>query len=750
MSRNACRSLVARASFPVLVSVLTGVSLAQEPAATGAPADAAPPTAGAAQADLREEITVTAQKREQRLADVPIAITALDGDALEAARIEKVEEVESSTPNLHFQTIGVSRPQVHLRGVGTGAFDAGSDPSVAVFVDEIYLSRFGAMQFDLFDLERIEILKGPQGALFGRNTAGGAINLVTRRPSEAFTGRVEASAGNLSAGSLRGLVNGALSDTVFARVSAAAKRRDGYSENLTTGDDENDEDSLGARFQLGLQPSDRTSLLVSGDWGRDRLAMWANESITPLTFLLFPPLAPLFPATPDRFSETYTRSGYQDRDQLGFHLRLDHETGAGTLTSLTSYRDNELDELQDLDSTLADAVDRQAVEDARTFTQEIRLASSSGGRVDWLVGAYYLHEDVDRFDDARLGVHSVLAVVFNGGRAFAPTWNDSFETDAYAGFGQVGIGLTDRLHLSLGGRYGEDEKSLDRRTDNTGVVSPILLQSFAARSDDSWSSFDPQASLDYRIGDRTMAYVSYREGFKSGGFQYLSATAAASSITFDPEEVALFEGGIKTRSARGRVALDAALFTTEYEDLQFLAATGETSGGGFIVAITNAAQATAEGVELDLSLRPTSGLELGFGLGLLDATFDEYVDGNGNDQSGNTLVRSPETSGHALAQYSFPLGASAGALTLRAMWSYKDKIYFDPDNTERLAQPSYELVDASVAYETVDGRWRVSAWGKNLADEEYWKNVIPLSSSLVGVATIGVPRTYGVTVGRGW
>jgi iron complex outermembrane receptor protein len=244
--------------------------------------------------------------------------------------------------------------------------------------------------------------------------------------------------------------------------------------------------------------------------------------------------------------------------------------------------------------------------------------------------------------------------------------------------------------------------------------------------------------------------VSYREGFKSGGFQYLSATAPASEITFDPEEVTLYEGGIKARSPRGRVALDAAVFTTDYQDLQFLAATGTTTGGGFIVAITNAAQATADGVELDLTLRPASGLEVGLGYGWLDATFDEYVDGNGKDNSGNTLLRSPEGSGHAVVQYGFPLSDTAGALTLRAMWSTKDKIYFDPDNTERLAQPSYDLLDASVAYDTAEGRWRVTAWGKNLADEEYYKNVIPLSSSLVGVATMGVPRTYGVTLARQW
>lgn len=700
--------------------------------------------------DLREEITVTAQKRAERLSDVPIAITALDGDTIEASRIEKVEEVEALTANLHFQTIGVSRPQVHLRGVGTGAFDAGSDPSVAVFIDEVYLSRFGAMQFDLFDLERIEILKGPQGALFGRNTAGGAINIVTRPPSATFVGRVELSGGNLSAGTGHGMVNGALADGVFARLSAAGRKRAGYSKNLTTGDDENDENSLGGRLGFEFQPGDRTAIRLSGDWGRDRLAMWANESITDSIFLLFPPLASKFAATPDRFSEPYTRSGYQDRDQLGFALRLDYQAGGGTLTSLTSYRDNEFDEYQDLDATLADSIDRRAIEDAQTFTQEVRFASSTVGRVDWLVGAYYLHEQVERRDDAVLGVDSVLAWVFNGGRAYTPIWRDSFETDAYAGFAHVSIALAERLNLSLGARYSEDDKSLDRVADNHGVASPILVSSYQVKSEDSWSSFDPQISLDYHLNDRSMVYISYREGFKSGGFQYLSPTAAASSVTFDPEQVTLYEAGVKARSRRGRVAVDASLFTNDYRDLQFLAATGEATGGGFIVVITNAAQATAKGAELDLKLRPVSGLEIGLGAGLLDATFDAYIDGNGKDNSGHKLLRSPETSGHVVAQYGFPLGAAAGALTVRAMWSYKDKIYFDPDNTERLAQPAYDLLDASVSYDSANGRWRMSAWAKNLTNEEYYKNVIPLSSSLVGIATMGVPRTYGVTVGRGW
>ncbi len=744
----------------LLVLVAASAALAQQrpadptPAPSSAPAQKPVPDRKDDDTKLptfAAEITVTAQKKIERAVDVPIAMTVLDSTRIEASGLRQVQDVAKSTPLLHFETVGISRPQVHMRGIGTGLFDAGSDPSVPIFVDEIYVPRFGGMQFDLFDIDRIEVLKGPQGTLFGRNAAGGAISIITKPPSPAPETRVQIGGGNLSAWDVSASTNGTLlPDTLFGRASMAVTRRGGYTTNLTTGDKENDINSAGARGSLLYRGGPSFDVQISADYLRDRWGMWANKSITKSIFLLFPPLASKFTTSPDPYAEAYTTSGHQNRDIAGASSRVEWRHDLVQVTSLTAFRRSSLDELQDGDATRADTFTRGGTETSNGFSQELRVAGGTrDSTLSGLVGLYYFRESSQRTDTFGVGVDDVLARVFNAGRSFNTIWNDRFTTNSVAVFGSGSAQLGARLSVTAGGRFTSDHKDADRTTDNGGVGSPLLPVNYAVSPSDHWTSFDPMVSINVKPATDVLVYGAFREGFKSGGFQYTVAAARAAAATYGPEHVRTYEAGTKYMTPGHTVSVDAALFYNDYRDMQLFAGTGTQGGLAPLFITTNAGQSTAKGVEVQTVVRPVTGLELTLAYGHLDARFDQYLDGNGNNQAGHQLIRSPRNTADLAASYSFILPRTA-VLVVRADWSYKDKVYFDPDNTEALAQPAYSLVNARAALMFGNGRWEVAGWGKNLTNEMYYQNVIALSLSTVGLATVAPPRTFGATLTRKW
>ena len=697
-----------------------------------------------------EEIIVTAQKREQRAADVPITVTALTGEALARSNVTELADIADLTPGLSFESIGLRSPFIFMRGAGTGAFDIGSDPSVGVFVDEIYQPRFTGLQLDLVDIERVEVLKGPQVALFGRNTLGGAIHVVTAEPTPQLEGLASLDVGNEGLIQFRGTLSGPIAgDRLLARLSIGQKKRDGWVENVLSGVKHHDVDAQAARGQL-LWLGDRARLRLTVDYARDdvRAAPFSNETAS---VLLLSPISPYFgqvPATFDKRHQYFNTDGFQDRESWSAAARLDFDFAWGRLTSITGMQSHDFVELHDFDATQAAVIDRYADEESDSWSQEIRLAGELDADrapfagLDWLLGLYYFDDDASRYEQFTFGPDNLLSAFFAGGNTVLINDWHRVRTEAWALFGQLGLQINDSWRLNAGVRRSEDEKS-SHRDALPSAFTPFLPSPYEIELSRDWSSFDPQVSVQYTPTSDIALYASYGEGFKSGGFQpAVPATPDDAREIFDPESVKSYELGLKTSLLDRRLTVNAAVFHAEYDNLQFVAATGVRPTGAPIVVITNAGASTTDGIEVELMAQPLEGLELGLGYAYLDATFDEYVDGNGTDQSGNRIERTPEHQGHFTALYRIPL--SIGTLSLSGEVKSQTETFFDPDNIVR--EEGYTTVNASVALDSSDGRWRIGLWGRNLGDDDHCANIISLSESQVALCSLDGSRTYGINL----
>ena len=694
-----------------------------------------------------EEVVVRAQKRDQAMQEVPIALTVLGSDMLDAHGIRQATDIADITPGLYYESIGLRNAFIFMRGTGSGQFDIGSDSSVSVFIDEVYTPRFTALQFDLVDVDRIEVLKGPQGALFGRNTTGGAISVVTAKPTSDPTASATLEVGEDSHLFARASVSGPLGDgPLSGRLGVATRRHDGWVTNEVTDTDHLDTDSLGLHGQLRAA-FEQGELLLGAVYTEDDANANTYRNVTPVVPFLSP-ASPFFgnvPTSSDPEHQRYDTDGFQDRETLSLTARLDVDVGFATLTSLTGYTTLDFSELHDLDGTEAFVFNRFADEESDSVSQELRLTSTGDGAVDWLVGAFYFSDDASRYERWTLGTDMVFALPVG-----QPIDVDDFhdvDTRSWAVFGQVGVALAERFRLEVGTRYGEDEKESERAA-SPSLPTPILFAPYTANVSDSWDSFDPKVTLQYFPNDDVMVYASYGEGFKSGGFQpSIPANAAFAEAAFEPEEVASYEVGVKA-TLWDRARINAAAFHVEYEDLQFIAATGTTPTGAPLVVIANAAESTTDGFEIDADLVFNRYFRLSAGYAYLEAEFDDYLDGSGNDQSGNRMIRTPEHQGHVTADVAFPLGG--GQIGAMVSVRSQSRVYFNPENSKHLSQRGYEQLSGRLGYDSSDDRWSVSLWGRNLTDEEVCANVVPLLGSAVGLCSIDSLRSYGVGFTYRW
>lgn len=693
-----------------------------------------------------EEVVVTAQKRTENLQTTPVAVTALSGDMMESHGLSNLSDIARMTPSLTFEKIGIRSPFVFLRGVGTGAFDIGSDPSVSIFIDDLYIPRFTGLQFDLADIERVEVLKGPQGALFGRNTEGGAISVITRRPTDTLSARAVLEAGNKDYLSFRGSVSGPIAgDRLLARASVAGKRRDGWVENTLTGVDHLDEKSYGGRLQLEYRGEDLTALFTAS-YSRDKPNAATFMNVTPAVFLLSP-ASPFFGQVPSTFDpehQAFDTDGFQRRKGVILSAKLDWDMEWATLTSVSGYLSHKFSELHDLDGTEAFVLNRYADEESDTFSQELRLTSAKDGALDWIIGAFYFKDDASRLDRWFLGPESSLSRIFAGGNMVTINDDVDVDTESWALFGQIGYDITEEFRVTIGGRYSEDKKESSRTTSRTHPT-PLLFVPYTVSPEAKWNSFDPQVSLQYSPTEDVMIYVSYSEGFKSGGFQpAVAANPSIGNSVFDPETVQSYEAGLKSMFFDNRVRLNLAAFHVKYKDLQFLSANGVLPNGAPLVVTTNAADSHTDGFEVEIQAAVTENFMIAAGYSYLHAVFDEYVDGSGVSQEGNQIIRTPKHQGHATATYTVPL--RSGRINLTGDISARSRVYFDPNNVKAVSQEGFALLGARVEYESEGGDWKVALWGRNLGNKDYCSNSIIFANSTVGACTIGELRSYGLSL----
>ena len=747
-----------------------------------------------AQAQL-EEVIVTATKRSQSLQDVPVSVSAIAGDLIKEGGITGIGDVAVQTPNFSMTQFNIGEPQYFIRGIGNSADSAGSDPAVATFVDEVYVGRAGGGSSDLFDLDRIEILRGPQGTLFGKNVVGGAISYHTARPSQEFEGKVGVTVGNYELTVVQGLVSGPMTDALAGKlVFSKRDRREGYVENVLDGEEYQDEDNFSMRGQLQWDASDDVQLLFGLDYSDDdqsgncrNVGSLALNDPLGLAAVYVPVVAATTGGDVRKCASP--AKAFQEREVKGGLVRLEWDVDFAIFTSLTAYREMEYEHLEDLAGlpagitpfNLIDTVD----ETSDQFSQEFRLTSTSGDNLEWLIGAFYMQENVDRAESFIGGfgfpLSSTPGVPLLDGDI---TFLQDAETTSYAAFAQVSWHFNDRWSLTVGARYSYDEKEIFQGLANNedpafdtaliagalgvpnevveGIFAPeeavvlgipangfgslgaffgsgdpsVFSYPYGVAADDDWSEVTTSASLNWNYSDNGLLYLSFSEGYKSGAFPGQAAFPEAAVVPLEPELATNYELGFKSEFLDNRLRVNASVFYTDYEDLQVFQLVGS-------LLVSGNAEATSEGLELEVTGLLTDNWTVVANYAYLDAEYDTYILGE-QDFSGNSLPRAAEDSYFLRSSYVIPMNAGS-ELDLVVSYAFTGDFFFESSAQASGFEEGYGLWDASANWRSASGAWELSAWGKNLADEEYRVHMIV--GNVAGSVDIwGPPRTYGLTV----
>jgi iron complex outermembrane receptor protein len=721
--------------------------------AAHAPAHAAEPES------LLQEVVVTAQKRAETAQNVPISIVALSGDQLERLNQTDVLAIASRTPTLQYSQAG-GEAQLYIRGVGSNLLAVGADPSVAIHLDGVYLGRPSMGMNQFLDVERVEVLRGPQGTLYGRNATGGTLNIVSRMPTRDYEGYGMAGFGANERIELKGAVGGPLTDVLSFRLAARSVKDDGYTDDLDPrGTNTIDDQDLRAyRGILRIEPRDNVRLDLQFDHSRFENG---NTSVIPTDDL----------GAASRLGAVPTGSIHKVRNNTPSFMKwrtggptANLEVGIGdhaTMTYIYSQRDFEMDFLFNTDGTEAEVTRTTEIFDTTQRSHEIRFASKDLGRWEWIGGFYSLHED-------KFGALGLVRVnLATPGVFILPATN---KTQAHAFFAQASFALTPAVKLTAGIRRSEEEKKDFNQQINvfasaTNPVDQVLLGLFGnlvrpaaatTRTDSrKWTAFTPKFGLDWRVSNDLLLYASYTKGFKSGGYNDYQP----SNPVYQPEFIKSYELGMKSDWLDRKLRLNAAAFWYDYSDLQV------TSFFQSLTLVSNAADSTVKGIDLELLANPRAGLDLGLSVSWLDAKYDRFLFPYGvcsplviADPScagftagqtrvlnvqGNRLNNAPEIKGSAFAAYTFPLG-DRGDLSLLAQVSYTDDIYFNAANDRNESQPAYTVVDARVAYTNPGGNLEIALWGKNLGDEEYFHNIVQFTSTSLAPPRAALPAPGAV------
>jgi len=747
----------------------------------------------AARAEL-EEIIVTARKRAEPLQKTPVSITAFTVEQLEKPGMDDLIDVARYAPNVVFDqgtgnTGGQFNSQLFIRGVGQVDFLFSSDPGVGVYVDEVYLPRVVGSLMDVMDLERVEILRGPQGTLFGKNTIGGALNITSVKPSGQFGAVADVTFGS------RDRIDGRLSvdiplvkDTLDARITASTRNQDGYVKRINqppraTGDTNAD----GFRGTVHWQPGNGWDAMFEGDYVRRREEAIANELLDvrmtdPVLGLWNLLVAPTYGpgAVYDGrfithgFDSQATGPSLSDLDMWGVSANISKEISSSlSFKSITAFREEDAQFGADQDHSPYKYLETTNDNNHDAFSEELQLNGKNfGDRLDWVAGLFYMHETAsDQFDvvlggglfDGLERLPAPLIPLAPGVTCppppgvFAPcaggpgnpinvsldfdlTIFDDIDIDSYAGYAQGTFKFTDRFSTTLGGRYTWEEKKfttmLHRNASDVTTVPEHTV-------DNTWNAFTPRLGFEYQVTPDFLAYISAARGFKSGGFNG-RAQSLAEIDSFDPEYVWSYEAGLKTQWLGNRLTANLAYYYNDYTDIQL---TSVRAVQGLIVVVTeNAGKAEIQGFELELAAEPIDSILLRVGAGYTDAKYTELSPGVQTVTLDSKLVKVPEWTGSFTFDWTLPL-QTAWKLMLGGDVTYRSSYFNDPNNTPLLEQDAYSLLGAHLRFVSEDNRWEVTAFGTNLSDERYMTNGLQSYGSF-GTAdgTFGRPREWGVTL----
>ena len=662
---------------------------------------------------LLEEVTVTAQKREQSLQEVPLTVSAFSGDFVTEQGVQDIRDIQGLTPNLSIKSRGETETSVFIRGIGSQAPGIGADPAVGIFIDGMVASRGTNATAAFFDVERIEVVKGPQGTLFGRNASAGAISIITNKPDLAESyGSVMLGVGDN--GQLRGQLIGnmAASDRWGLRVGVNYSERDGLYYNELTDQELLNRKSTNYRLSaLGLVTDtwEMTFLVEGVDFKNNDVIVTNDDSFVKTVRQN---------RAPGKQTLKSTRFIWTNKWDLNDSMAL---------TSITGYYDHDVDVTPvDADETEYEIITFMEPQTNKTFSQELRLNGSSD-TVDWFIGASYLKEDLGFTTDMTYDEGIVLEIFEAGFFCIDPDYPDcTTQTETPGGenkikstalYGDFTWHLNDRVSLTAGARYTKDKKDMwydNPPTDGVfGVLGDGVTGIFTdgrVYADDSWSSFDPRLAIDFMVTENTSLFGNIARGYKSGGLNRTVLQYPPEEQTLDPfdeEKVIAYEVGTKSSLLGGRASFNFSAFFNDYEDYQL-----ETFTRG-LPRVLNIGDIESKGIELEGRVLVTDNFELAGTYAYLDSKVKDSLD---PALIGNDTPQSPKHSASAQAHYFIPI--SPGEFKLSGILTYSDDFWFDIENL--LEQPSYTKVDLRVGYTANSDRWGIAAFADNVTDEEYY------------------------------
>ena len=710
--------------------------------------DAAPATASpATNATTLDSVKVTARKREETLQDVPVAVTAFTPETLDKLNIKDLGDLDAQVPNLTVYAARGSTSTVtaYIRGVGQADPLWGVDPGVGIYLDDVYIARPQGALLDVFDVERIEVLRGPQGTLYGKNTIGGAIKYISRGLPQETTGFASVTVGNYNQLDVKAALGGEIGGKdsgLRGRVSVASMNRDGFGTNTFTGQEVSDKEINAVRMQLGAYSQDDFDVQVAFDYMDDQSGVRGAKMLAPN------PLAPAYPPTDDRYDIRSGMKNINDTEMKGASITANWRPNDDwAFKYVAAKRESDTETNIDFDTTPRPLVDVRAFYSDSQVSQEFQANYDGGGRARGVMGLYWFNGDAGG---------QVLNYFWNPLLATSltnPLFGDTqgvVNTKSVALYADWTFDLTDRLKLDVGARYTDEDKhavALNRFYTSTAYETSWGT---AANFDKTvnFKNVSPKVSLDYQVTPDIMIYGLASRGFKSGGYNIRANTTAVprSGEPFDDEQVDSFEIGSKMSFLDQRLFLNLSAFHNKYEDIQLSVFTSYTLPNGsqsFFGDFTNAGKGTVNGVEVEYQFLPTANWLISGNLAWLDAKYDEFISGGVNIADTQYFTNAPEFSGALNVEYRTDL-ANGGNLSARVGYSYQSEVWPTTDLSPAIKQDGYGLVNAGVIWKVNDA-WSLSLQGTNLADEEYRTTGYNIAAYGVLTGFYGPPRQYSLT-----
>lgn len=721
--------------------------------------EAPPPETAQAESEGIEDIVVTAQRRQERLQEVPIAATAFSSESLDALGITDVALIQTQTPNLVIKSqFGSTNPNTFLRGVGANDFNENASPAVGIYVDDVYLSAPAGQLAQLYDVQRVEVLRGPQGTLYGKNTTAGAINVLSRQPVFEEEGYARLGLGRFNQLDLEGAINIPLTETLALRAAGASQRRDGWIYNAFNGDDVNAIDIQAGRIQLLWEPEGPHSVLFNLNGSYNRSDKFQGEAVG---------LSPTgtniqgFREPNDGIDRaSYNNAGEIDAAQFGGFLRYDYQADVFSFASITGYNSTRQQIQLDTDQSPFRLIESNRRSTSWQWSQEFRVTSDFEGPFNGVAGVYYFTEAVKNVTSFFFG--GADPTVFTT-TVLRPRYRQ--ETTGYAAYAQGTYEVTDQLSLTLGVRGTYEEKAFDlvsnRETPGQlspavtlpgAVITPVLP--FSSRTAD-YDNVSGRFAVDYQLTEDFLVYGSVSQGFRAGGFNGGANASPLQLNAVEPETLIAYEAGIKSDWLDGRLRANITAFRYDYSDLQvtqFVTLPGAGATGGLVLTVDNAANAEVQGLEFEFQVRPVDQFEAGLNLAFLESEYQDYIIARGTpsarDLSGNRLVGAPEMDASGYLQYTQPV--PLGDLIFRLDGTHKGSVWFDADQRVAVARevPSYTVFNASVSLNADD--WTFRIWSRNIADEEYVVEAVDVRAQQFRQVYYGDPRTFGAELTYRW